>query len=159
MSKHRDLWPGAGALLVIVAVLALGFHYLGPRERRRAISEDARRVEHLRTIATAIAARGGKELPATLANLAPGLEVNLKDPVTNAVYEYRPISATTYELCAVFSAGSVADDLLGRGPPAGITPEGATVTNWTRATLTFIDASIVPGRLLRTERCFRINLC
>jgi hypothetical protein len=56
---------------------------------------------------------------------------------------------------------------LGRGPPAGITPEGATVTNWTRATLTFIDASIVPGKLLRTEhclplrteRCFRINLC
>ena len=124
MSKHRDLWPGAGALLVIVAVLALGFHYLGPRERRRAISADARRVEQLRTIATAIAARGGKELPATLANLAPGLEVNLKDPVTNAVYEYRPISATTYELCAVFSAGSVADDFARPRPTRWDHPRG-----------------------------------
>lgn len=63
MSKRKDLSLAAGALLVVVAVLALGFHYLGPRERQRAINADARRVDDLRAIATAVLAREARQTP------------------------------------------------------------------------------------------------
>ena len=130
MSKHKDLPPAAVALLVVVAVLALGFHYLGPRERLRAISADARRVDDLRAIAAAVVAGGRKQPPAALADLQPGLVLNLKDPVTQSTYEYRPTSATTYELCAGSPRPPTAITMsFGRGPPVGIIPKGATVIN------------------------------
>jgi len=109
MSKHKDLWLASGALLAVVAVVALVIGYAGMRELQYANHGlDGKRVDDLRAIAVAIGKCGAK-LPATLADLPPDLVVNLKDPVTKASYEYRPTSSTTFELCATFAIASAED--------------------------------------------------
>ena len=86
--------------------------------RQRAIGADSRRVDDLRAIALAIQALGEKQLPSSVADLPHGPVVNLKDPVTKAIYEYRQTSATTFELCATFATASAADDFPSQPRPA-----------------------------------------
>jgi len=106
MSKHRDLLLAGGAAVVVAAVLAFGFHVLGPPRNQRDISADERRVQDLRTIAQQI--YGRHSLPTTLAELRfPG---KLEDPVTHAPYEYHTKSGTAYELCATFATASSDSD-------------------------------------------------
>jgi hypothetical protein len=107
MARHRDLLFGAAALAAVVLAVALGFQRLGPRENRRAWNADARRVEDLRAISRQIGFRQAP--PSSLAELAPSPVASLRDPVTNAPYECRPKSGTTYELCATFAKDSAAD--------------------------------------------------
>ncbi len=96
MSRRRDVLLAVGAAVVVVAVLAFGFHLLGPPRDQRAISADERRVADLRSMAQAIQAR-----------LAPP---PLHDPVTNTPYEYHPKTGTSYELCATFETASAESD-------------------------------------------------
>ena len=110
MGKHRDLLFAAGAIGAVVLAVATGFYHIGPREKQRAVQADARRVEDLRSIAQQIGYRQTPRLPETLAELAPSRAARLKDPVTNAPYEYRPKSGTGYELCATFATDSAADE-------------------------------------------------
>jgi hypothetical protein len=110
MSKRRDLLVAVVALLVVLAVLVLGFRRLGPPRSHRAINADVRRVEDLRAIARQICARQESQLPVTHGELKPGHRMNLKDPVTGAYYEYHPKSATAYELCATFATDSAGED-------------------------------------------------
>jgi hypothetical protein len=112
MTKHRDGLMAGGALVVVLVVLALGFHRLGPRANQRAIRADERRIEALQSVALQMYFRNRRQMPmpATLAELPQRDRVNLNDPVTNAPYEYHPKSATAYELCATFAADSGAPD-------------------------------------------------
>lgn len=110
MPRRRDGLVAAGALLVVLAVLAIGFQRLGSRGRQRALNADARRVEDLQSLAHCIRARSQTKLPATLAELPSTPAVSLKDPVTQAPYEYRPQSGTSYLLCATFATASASDD-------------------------------------------------
>jgi len=106
MSKRRDLLLAGGAAVVVAAVLAFGFHVLGPPRNQRDISADERRVQDLRTIAQQI--YGRHSLPTTLADLKfPG---KLEDPVTHTPYEYHTKSGTAYELCATFATTSAESD-------------------------------------------------
>src|SRR5580658_5550307 len=81
MSKHRDLLLAVGALLAVVAVVALVIGYAGMRELQYASHAfDGKRVDDLRAIAVA---KRGANTRQTLADLPPAPVVNLKDPVTN----------------------------------------------------------------------------
>ncbi len=106
MPQRRDWLLGAGAAAVVVAVLAFGFHVLGPPENQRTIGADERRVQDLRTIAQQI--YGRHTLPPTLAELR--LAHQLEDPVTHSPYEYHAKSGTGYELCATFATNSTESD-------------------------------------------------
>jgi len=110
MVRHRDVALAVGAAAVVVAVLAFGFRLLGPPRDQRAISADERRVSDLRTIAQMLQARQKPQLPATLAELAPGPLLHLRDPLLNTPYEYHPKTGTSYELCATFETASADSD-------------------------------------------------
>ena len=106
MSRHRDVLLAGGAAVVVLAVLAVGFHVLGPPRNQRDISADERRVQDLRMIAQQI--YGRHTLPATLTELR--LPNQLQDPVTGTPYEFHTKSGTAYELCATFATTSAESD-------------------------------------------------
>jgi hypothetical protein len=112
VSKHRGLWLAAGALFIVIAVLALIIGYTGVPELLYTNHVwDGKRVDDLRAIAIGKPRR--TRLPATLGDFPPAPVLNLNDPVTKATYEYRPIAPTTFELCATFAS---ADDSLASRP-------------------------------------------
>ena len=125
VKRSRDLLFAAGAIVAVVLVVATGFYHMGPREKQRAVQADTRRVEDLRSIAQQIGYRQTPRLPETLADLAPSRAARLKDPLTNAPYEYRPRSGTAYELCATFATDSAAgEEGLGQRPDFWSHPKG-----------------------------------
>ena len=125
VKRSRDLLFAAGAIVAVVLVVATGFYHMGPREKQRAVQADTRRVEDLRWIAQQIGYRQTPRLPETLADLAPSRAARLKDPLTNAPYEYRPRSGTAYELCATFATDSAAGEGgLGQRPDFWSHPKG-----------------------------------
>ena len=101
MQKRRDVAMAAAAAAAVAAVLVIGFYYLGSPANQRAMNSDQHRVDDLRNIAQWIHMRPAP-LPGSLAELARGSPVHVKDPVSNAPYEYHPESGTVYELCATF---------------------------------------------------------
>jgi hypothetical protein len=109
MQKRKDLVMAAAALVAVLIVLALGFHYLGSPANQRAINSDERRIDNLRSIAQWIHLRP-MPLSATLTELPRIPATSIKDPVTHAPYEYHPASGTAYELCATFAAASTEDE-------------------------------------------------
>jgi hypothetical protein len=104
MRKHSDRIKAGTALVVVLVVLAIGFHRLGPRSNQRAIRADERRVEDLRSIEQAMYSQNRRKMPmpATLTELPDSTALSLHDPVTNLSYGYVPESGTAYELCATF---------------------------------------------------------
>jgi hypothetical protein len=129
MSRRRDILAGSVALLVILAVVVLGFLRLGSPRSQREISADQRRARDLMGIANDIH-RLASGLPASLEELGQWSSQSLKDPLTGVPYEYHPRAGTAYELCATFARESLPDSewdyrdgspLLGpfRNHPAG----------------------------------------
>lgn len=101
-----------GGLLTAVAIVAIavGLFLLGSPTEERARRLDERRVDDLAALARAVDlywSRNGR-LPSSLEELRsePGGNVSSTDPSTNAQYEYRPLEAGTYELCAHFERDS-----------------------------------------------------
>ncbi|HXM40501.1 MAG TPA: hypothetical protein VN924_04570 [Bryobacteraceae bacterium] len=123
MPKHRDLLLAGGATAAVLVVLALGFIQLGPREKQRAIRADERRVRDLQSIVQTIYARQNA-LPASLAELPRSSVPSLRDPVTQAPYEYHPQSGMRHELCAGFATNSAANEGFQRDPPFWSHPRG-----------------------------------
>jgi len=116
MNRHRAF--GAAATLAVLVALLLGFLNLGGRGRQRDLRTDEQRSNDLNRIASTIDlwyARD-KKLPSDLTAISiyqPGLRV--RDPITQAAYEYKPTGDTQYDLCATFAAG-VTTASLGRYP-------------------------------------------
>jgi hypothetical protein len=103
---------GSAATMAVAAGIGLGLWSLGGRGRQREISADQRRSTDLSAITYAIQQwyNTEKNLPADLdaaRRYSPGL--NLRDPITNAPYEYRSLGDTQYELCATFALDGGAD--------------------------------------------------
>jgi hypothetical protein len=89
---------GAASTATVAVAFLIGMGVAGTPSAQREIEVDGRRVQDLRAIAAAIKERNA--LPNSLAELSGRARV--RDPQTNELYEYRPKSATGYELCANF---------------------------------------------------------
>ncbi len=103
------------AALAVVAVVAVGFAMLGSPTAQRSVSADRQRVEDLQAIARELHLQrgrtGGASLPEQLDQVAfgqPSVRLRLKDPATQAAYEYHKRGQTSYDLCAVFATASEA---------------------------------------------------
>ncbi len=103
MSGRKDLLLAGAALVVVIAVLALGFHSLGGRANQRDFKADERRIADLQALARQIRLHP-HELPDTLAAVGPTSDLN--DPVSKLPYEYHRKSGVAYELCAKFATDS-----------------------------------------------------
>jgi hypothetical protein len=89
---------GAASTATVAVAFLIGMGVAGTPSAQREIEVDGRRVQDLRAIAAAIKERNA--LPNSLAELSGRARV--RDPQTNALYEYHRKSATEYELCANF---------------------------------------------------------
>lgn len=98
------------ALLVVLGAVVLGFIVAGSPQRARELRADAERLQDLEQIRSGINNFFTVEgiLPESLDELkASGRlflpETVLSDPLTKEPYGYRPLTDTTFEMCATFS--------------------------------------------------------
>lgn len=94
-----------GAVVLVIAGLALAFGFLGTPAHQRLVAMDEQRLDDLESIASSLHEHyqtGGlpPQLPANVTSV---------DPVTKQRYEYRRADATHYQLCAVFSTSLAAE--------------------------------------------------
>ncbi len=99
-------------IVVIAVLLAVGYgaFLVGTPQAQRAFQLDQRRVSDLQQISSAIDAyfEKNKSLPQSFDDLKKQSYYvqSVTDPKAGSPYEYRIVSATTYELCAVFDTES-----------------------------------------------------
>ncbi|OFV90822.1 MAG: hypothetical protein A3G76_06395 [Acidobacteria bacterium RIFCSPLOWO2_12_FULL_65_11] len=95
---------------VVIAAVAVGISLIGSPAEERARRMDERRVQDLASMARAVDLYWTRHasLPESLDGLRkePGGNVRFTDPSTSDPYEYRPLEAETYELCARFERDS-----------------------------------------------------
>jgi len=95
------------ASVVVLATIVASVWVNGTPSEQREIKLDARRVEDLRNLDSEIKVHALQKgaLPTSLASLAekPGISLTIVDPVTSQPYEFEPIRARTYRLCATFT--------------------------------------------------------
>ena len=99
-----------GAAVAIAAAVVAAVAVIGTPTEQRASRLDARRVQDLDRLETAIGeyAKRHDALPATLDALAQGTDrtLALADPQTGARYGYEPGEARRFRLCADFATDS-----------------------------------------------------
>lgn len=111
--------PGSWLLLaagaVVVAAIVAALLTVGGAGKARLERLDRERIADLDRIALELAsAWTPPPLPSLEAYRLPLSEDDLTDPATGEPYGYRPLSDSTYELCATFALTSTA---LGPRPP------------------------------------------
>jgi len=103
----RNLWAGIAAVVVVAAVIVLGFRNIGgPREQRQ-IHQDNHTVYILSVLAGQVDNAwntSGKVLPADLGRFPD----NTRNPTTHAPFIYRPKGDRQYELCTTFLTDTTA---------------------------------------------------
>jgi hypothetical protein len=119
ISSARNRAFAFAALAVVAFGLTLGFVQVGLPAVQRSVSEDARRLYDLSSLAHAMFVRWRQSdsqksfaLPSTIEDLpATGIAgtASLLDPVTRQRYSYYPLHGTAYRLCATFSRPSPAE--------------------------------------------------
>jgi hypothetical protein len=109
----RGAFGIAVGVVAVVAVIA-GLAVIGRPGRARDQRLDARRVDDLRELASAVDLYWSREqrLPETRGALLTldGEEPGLNDPVTRRPYEYRAVSVRRFELCAEFVGAETETD-------------------------------------------------
>ena len=136
-SLRRDrLSPAHNRAFAIAAVtlvgfgMVVGFSQVGSPAVQRSVSQDARRLYDLSSLAQTLHRswlnRGQRDftLPGTIQDLqrmVVGGDARIVDPVSGRPYEYTPLPGTAYRLCATFTRPSPADL-----PPQWQHPAGAT---------------------------------
>ena len=141
MNRHRV--AALAATLAVLVAIALGFWNLGGPARQREVSADLKRSDDLRRISIVINQwyRRDKSLPPDLNAITrydPGLR--LRDPLTNASYEYKPAADSNYQLCATFALDSAVEGLHEPEPP---------IFSYHRAGRRCFDLDALHGRLYR----------
>lgn len=109
---------GAGASLLVIASIVLGFVVMGSPTTQRKLRFDSMRVSHLEQIQwqTINYWQNKGKLPETLKDLEDPISgfVAPVDPMTEKPYEYKVLDKEKFELCATFELPT--PDLKGRGP-------------------------------------------
>ncbi len=107
--SRRRLVPGALAVVALAAV-SVGVFLMGGPGAERVRRLDARRVEDLVNISRAVDLYWTRHdrLPASLTELQrePGVQITSSDPVSESPYDYRPVGALAFEVCARFEGDS-----------------------------------------------------
>jgi Domain of unknown function (DUF5671) len=120
-ARSRSVVFAASATLAVIAACSIGLGVAGTPSIQRRIEADRKRVEDLRNLAFAIKQwhDAHATIPPTLADLRnqPRPAFRMADPETNAAYEYRPKTGTSYELCASFYSDDARDGLRTTYPP------------------------------------------
>lgn len=101
----RDQVAGLAATAVVATALVLGFVTLGGPGTQRLVQTDNRRIQDISLIASAVGrkwATSNHALPASLSEIS-GVGSASRDPLTGALYEYRPGGTSDYQLCASFA--------------------------------------------------------
>ena len=97
-------------VLAVLAAVVYGFILVGSPASQRVLRFDERRVSDLQSISFALDSYWvrNEQLPENLEALQDQRYFvrSIQDPETEEPYEYRVLSAVTYELCAVFLAES-----------------------------------------------------
>ena len=99
---NRNVWATIVATVAVVAVIILGFRFLGGPGTQRMVQWDLRRVRILAELARQINERwrsSGKGMPIDLQGFTDSAK---KDPVTGKPFVYHPKPENKYELCATF---------------------------------------------------------
>jgi hypothetical protein len=104
----------------VVLGLASGFFANGTLAAQRATAADERRADDLRRISQMLRSRreGEKGKPAGVPLNQDALEqegfsyIQLHDPITQELYEYRRLGDSKYELCARFDTSTEGDKLV-----------------------------------------------
>ena len=116
----RDSLAAVAAIVAVIIVALLGFHFLGSPGSQRLIQSDMRTVQTLSQLAQQIQLKthdANKEIPANLSSFPESLR---QDPITRKPFLYTPKSKTSYDLCATFQAKS---------PEAQLQPNSIPSTN------------------------------
>jgi|SRR5580704_6115 hypothetical protein len=103
---NRNIRATILATVAVIAVLILGFRFLGSPARQRLLREDSRTVQALAALAGQINYawnRSEKVLPANLDKITGTVK---KDALTGKPFLYHPKQDSAYELCATFVADS-----------------------------------------------------
>jgi len=103
---NRDTWAAIVATIAVIAVVSVGWHFLGGPGTQRQVQSDLRIVSALYELAHEIYLRSensNKVLPADLEKLPDSVKLN---PITHAAITYRRKSDSTFELCATFATDS-----------------------------------------------------
>jgi len=112
-ARRQSFGFGGAAALVVVAAFCVGLGVAGGPSTQRHLEADQRRVRDLQAVVSAIHARfvanaGSGMLPSSLGELVNhgigGAQV--RDPESGEMYEYRRLGGGSYEVCAVFAAGT-----------------------------------------------------
>jgi hypothetical protein len=93
-------------VIVVGAAVTAGIVIIGSPGEERTRRLDARRVDDLQRISSAVEVYHQRHqgVPASLEELSkePGLSTIPRDPVSGLPYGYRTFNANSYELCGVF---------------------------------------------------------
>ncbi len=106
--RQEFLW---GAPILVLAAIVAGFAVMGSPSTQRSLRLDSQRTSDLQTIQWQIVnywQQKGKipEILSDLEDPISGFKAPL-DPKSKDSYEYSPLSATSFELCASFERASV----------------------------------------------------
>lgn len=118
VSSGRNRLFAVAASVAVVFTIVVGFVQIGSPRLQRTHAEDARRLFDLSAIAQTLHGEWvghraeGFTLPPTLRNLQTVQGERTVDPVTGTPYEYAPLDATAYRLCATFAQPSPPEDLV-----------------------------------------------
>lgn len=117
--QRRNTLLAAGVSLVALVLIAVSFTINGSPLTRRSLRFDTERTQRLQRIMDIIDQPfreatpdvASRTLPAALDDLLLRPDsmlaaTSLRDPETNAPFEYRVLDATHYELCATFGLAS-----------------------------------------------------
>ena len=130
LSPARNQAFAIAALIVVGFGIAVGFVQVGSPTVQRSVSQDARRLYDLSSLAQTLHGSwlNGRQrdfaLPRTIQDLqriVVGGDARILDPVSGQPYEYAPLQGTAYRLCATFARPSPADLPAQWQHPAGAT--------------------------------------
>lgn len=110
-APRRETWMFWPTVVVILALIVLGFAHIGSPSTQRALRADQKRVQDLHQISSQIHLNWNSthKLPQHLDEVANLVSA---DPVSRTAYEYHVRDDSHYELCATFALDSAHNEVV-----------------------------------------------